>query len=94
MSTGETKPRFKLWLLAFALSLALTWYVINPVPAPIHLYKTDGHTPDADGRRAQAQSGGMSHRIGVRSGHQPIAAPSSAAANEDLPEWPEYLELD
>lgn len=94
MSREETKPRFKLWLLALALSLALTWYVINPAPGPIRHQKRGDHKPDAARRPARAQTGGASHRIGVGPGPQIIAAPSSAAADEDLPEWPEYIELD
>jgi len=94
MSREETKPRFKLWLMALALSVALTWYTINPAPGPVRFHKRDDRTPDPDRRRAQVQSGGATHRFGVKSGPQLIAAPSSAAADEDLPEWPEYLELD
>ncbi len=94
MSGEETKPGFKLWLLALALSVALTWYVIHPAPGPIRLHKRGDHTPDADRRQAQAQSGGTSRRFGIRPALQKMSAPSSAAADEDLPEWPEYLEID
>jgi len=94
MSREENKPRFKLWLLALALSLALTWYVINPVPASARLHRRDDQAPDADRGRAQAQAGGTPRLFGIGPTFQPIAASSSAAAEEDLPEWPEYLELD
>src|SRR5262249_8089315 len=94
MSREETKLRFKLWLLAIALSLALTWCVIDPAPGPVRFHKRDDHTPDADRRRAQAQAGGAAQRFGLRAALQPTAAPFTAAADEDLPEWPEYIELD
>lgn len=94
MSREETKPRFKLWLLAIALAVVLTWYVINPAPGPIHLHKREDDTPDADRHQAQTQICGTSHRFGIRPALQPMAAMSSAAADEDLPDWPEYIELD
>lgn len=94
MSREKTKQRFKLWLLALALSLALTWYIINLAPGSIHLHKTDGHTRDADRHRAQAQIGGRSRRFEVRPAILPVVAPVLPATDDDLTDWPEFIELE
>lgn len=94
MSKEETKREIKLWLLALALAVVLTWYVINPAPGPIRLHKRDDNTPDADRSEAQAQITGTSLRFGTKSAIHPMAALFSAVADDDLPDWPEYIELD
>ena len=86
MSREETKREIKLWLLALALAVALTWYVINPAPGPIHLHERDDDTPDVDQREAQTQITGTSRRFGIKPATQPMAAPSFATADDDLAE--------
>ena len=93
MNREVTKPEIKHWLLALALFLVLTWYVMNPAPGPVRLHKREDHPPDANRHGAQAPSGGASHQIGLKAGLRRMAL-SSATAEEELPEWPEYLDLD
>ena len=86
MSREETKPKLKPWLLAFALATVLTWYLIYPIPGPIpRLQKED----DArEGERRQA------HTSGRRLASWPTIAPVLPATDEELPDWPEFIELD
>lgn len=92
MRREEKKRRFKLWLLALALAIVLTWYIVNPTPGPLcRLRKED----DAqDGERSQTRVGGMSPQLGISPAILPAVAPLPAAANDDLPESPEYIEME
>ena len=91
MSREETKPRFKTWLLAFALAAVLTWYVIHPAPGPIHRLQKEDDACDRE--RRQAHTSGTSHLFGKRPAIRPVAARVPAATDEDLPDWPEFIEL-
>ena len=93
MSREETKPKFKPWLLALALAAILTWYVINSVPRPRHQTKLKDDSPEADRHHKETTLGESSRRFGIRSSLIPTAL-SSLTADEDLPEWPEYIDLD
>lgn len=96
MSREETKPKLKPLLLAFALATVLTWYLIYPIPGPIpgpipRLQKED----DArEGERRQSHTSGRSLLFGRRPTIRPAIAPVLPATDEDLPDWPEFIELD
>jgi hypothetical protein len=87
MRRKQIKSRLKLWLLTFALAIVLTWYVINPDPGPLHPREREDDASNAELRRIRAEAGGTSlqHRM------RPAFIPG---ADEDLPEWPEYIEID
>jgi hypothetical protein len=94
MSGEETKQRFKLWLLTLALAVVLTWYVINPAPGPIHPRARDDDASNAERRRIRAEAGEISLQPGMRSTLPLTVAHAPDAVDDDLPEWPEYIELD
>jgi len=91
MRREEKKRRVKLWLLALALAIALTWYIVNPAPGPARQLRREDD--GRDGERHQAHAGGVSLRFGMNLALQSAAA-HIPAADDDLPEWPEYIEFD
>lgn len=93
MNREEKKDEIKGWLLALALATLLTWYVINPVPRPRHQTKLKDASPESDRYQEGTPLGESSRRFGIRPALIPIALPS-LTADEDLPEWPEYIDLD
>lgn len=90
MNREEKKDEIKGWLLALALATILTWYVIHPVPRPSTRLKLEDDLPEADRHQKWAQPGQTSRRFGMRP--MPPAIPTST--DEDLPDWPDYIEVD
>ena len=87
MSREETQPRFKPWLLALALATILTWYILNPAPGATCQFRKESDAHDNERRQARADE------VYLQFGREP-AFHSVAAADEALPEWPKYIELD
>ena len=88
-------PALSPWVLVLALALAaiLTWYVINPVPRPSPQTRLKDGPPEADRHPEGIRLGESSRWFEKRPGRMPTARPS-LIADEALPEWPEYLDLD
>jgi hypothetical protein len=93
MEREGKKGEIKGWLLALALATILTWYVINPVPRPRPQTRLKDDSPEADRHQEGIRLGESSRRFEMRPGRMPTAWPS-LIADEALPEWPEYLDLD
>lgn len=94
MAKQDSKRRIKLWLLAFVLAIVLTWYSINPAPVPIRQRERKDDPPDDARRQAHAHIGGTSLWFGSRATLQFETWHAAAAADDDMPDWPEYIELD
>jgi hypothetical protein len=92
MEREGKKAEIKGWLLALALAAILTWYVINPVPRERHPAKLKDDLPGADRHAEEATLGEGSRPFDMRQVPTPTARPSSAD-DEDLPDWPKYIEL-
>ena len=93
MEREGKNAEIKGWLLALALAVILTWYVMNPVPRPSSRFGGQEDLPEADRAAEGTQVDERSRRIGIHSAPRPMTLGSSAA-EEKLPEWPEYLDLD
>lgn len=97
--TSVINHTLKLRLLALVLALALTWYAINPAPAPrpVRRVKREGERPEEE--RINARAGGASPSYsGIepprRSPSSSYAPPSSLEDDDDALDWPEFIDLD
>lgn len=92
MNNPESNPGFKPWLLAFALAAILTWYVVNPVSGQIRRLQKEDEARDGK-HRHQAHDGGKSLPFGMLPAIQSELAHTPGETEEELPKWPEYIEL-
>ena len=95
MSLERTKRGIKMRLLATALALAISWYLINPAPvSPRRGRKAD--PPDNGRRRLQAEveTTPLSRNINAWRRHViPSAIPLDDHGDEPF-DWPEFIEVD
>jgi hypothetical protein len=89
---GVKRQRFRLWLLALVLALALAWYTLNPVPGTAQLNRREEDPPDAKQRQAQAQTAGDLLVLEMEPAFRQRSV--REASFEELSGWPAYLDLD
>lgn len=92
MNREEKKDEIKGWLLALALATILTWYVVHPVPRPNSRLKLEDHLPEADRHQKKAQLGETARGFGIRP--VPMLPTILSSTDEDLPDWPDYIDVD
>lgn len=92
MIRERTKQTFKLRLLAFVLALAIVWYSLNPVPAPILRRKRNDDLPDEKKRNLEPQSMPATVPLVFRpTGGTAKTLPSTYKDQDDF-EWPEFID--
>lgn len=91
MKREVKQQRYKLWLLALVLALALAWYTLNPVSATIKPSQREDDPNDAKQRQAQAQTAGEFCALQMLPTFSP--APVGDVSFDEPVDWPEYLDL-
>lgn len=92
MIRERTKQTFKLRLLAFVLALAIVWYSLNPVPAPIIRRKRNDDLPDEKKRNLDPQNMPAIVPVAFRpTGGTAELLPSTYKDEDDF-EWPEFID--
>lgn len=92
MSEERLRHAFRLRLLALVLALALTWYAMNPAPAPVCRGKRDEGQPDEKRQPV---------KLPVVIGYYSVVTEAvvlesdinSAGEKTDDLEWPEVIEV-
>ena len=91
MKREVNKQRYRLWLLALVLALALAWYTLNPVPSTAQLKRREEDPLDAKQRQAQAPTASAFLILGAQPAFSSVSARETSF---DEPfDWPEYLDL-
>jgi hypothetical protein len=82
-------------LLALVLALALTWYALNPAPAPVRRRKHEGERPDEERIDDRVKASVSYSAAGSRARPSLSYAAASVEEDDDEPlDWPEIINVD
>lgn len=89
MRNENVKQAIKLRLLTLVLVLALTWYAINPAPAPVQTVRRDEDRPDDMTHEARLPTVLDCDAVWADA-HVPQSASDESVENL---EWPEVIDF-